>query len=221
MNKRQDLLHCSIDSIVRLRGTLSRGESGPMADPPRVVIRKYENRRLYDTANSRYVNLDDIAQMVRDGMEVQVIDAASGEDLTRLVLTQIIVEDVKAPGSGFPLDVLRQMVVASGRVSRDTVVKYMKTMFDMYQNTYRAFTPGLTPFDFMQAMSGSGTTPPPPASPPVEQKPPEPVPAAGGDAAAMEEMRRRIEDLERRLAKPARRSPMPKRSVTQRRKPRT
>src|SRR5581483_11913713 len=177
-------------------------------DTGRVVIRKYENRRLYDTANSRYVNLDDIAQMVRDGIEVQVIDAASGEDLTRLVLTQIIVEDVKAPGSGFPLDVLRQMVVASGRVSRETVVKYMKAMFDMYQNTYRAFTPGLTPFDFMQSMMGAGA----PARREAE-RPPEPPAPPAADTAAIDEMRRRIEELERQVARraPARRGGATKR----------
>src|SRR5579884_2202810 len=160
----------------------------------RVVIRKYENRRLYDTANSRYVNLDDIAQMVRDGVDVQVVDAASGEDLTRLVLTQIIVEDVKAPGSGFPLDVLRQMVVASGRVSRETVVKYTKAMFDMYQNTYRAFTPGLTPFNFMQSMMEPSAGQPSPAPAP------EAAPPSAGDAAMVEELRKRIEDLERMVA---------------------
>ncbi|HZU25497.1 MAG TPA: polyhydroxyalkanoate synthesis regulator DNA-binding domain-containing protein [Bryobacteraceae bacterium] len=163
----------------------------------RVVIRKYENRRLYDTANSRYVNLDDIAQMVRDGVDVQVVDAASGEDLTRLVLTQIIVEDVKAPGSGFPLDVLRQMVVASGRVSRETVVKYTKAMFDMYQNTYRAFTPGLTPFDFMQSIMGTAA----PQQREAERKPEPSAPAPAVDAAAaIDEMRRRIEELERQVA---------------------
>lgn len=164
----------------------------------RVVIKKYENRRLYDTENSRYVNLDDIAQLVREGAEVQVIDAASGEDLTRLVLTQIIVEDVKVPGSGFPLDVLRQMVVASGRVSRETMARYMKTMFDMYQNTYRALTPGLAPFDFMQSMMGS-TAAQHPSPVPVPETPP----ANAGDAATVQELRQRIEDLERMVAKNA------------------
>jgi polyhydroxyalkanoate synthesis repressor PhaR len=189
-----------------------------------VIIRKYENRRLYDTVNSRYVNLDDIAQMVRDGTEVQVIDAASGEDLTRLVLTQIIVEDVKAPGSGFPLDVLRQMVIASGRVSRETVVKYTKAMFDMYQNTYRALAPSLTPFDFMQSMMGNApraAPAPSPAAPPEAERTP---PAAGPspqDAAAIEEMRQRIEDLERRLTKAPSRRPASKSSGTRRKKARS
>ena len=80
-----------------------------------VVIKKYENRRLYDTANSRYINLEEIAQMVRSGTSVQVLDAKSGEDLTRVVLTQIIVEDAKGRESGLPLDILRQHVFCAAR----------------------------------------------------------------------------------------------------------
>jgi polyhydroxyalkanoate synthesis repressor PhaR len=117
-----------------------------------VVIRKYENRRLYDTTNSRYVNLDEVAQLLQQGNDVQVIDAASGEDITRLILTQIIVEDAKTPESSFPLDLLRQMVVASGRASQESALQYMKTMLDIYQNAYRAIPNPLNPFDFMQSV---------------------------------------------------------------------
>ena len=65
----------------------------PMAQT--VIIKKYENRRLYDATNSRYVNLEEVAQLVQQGHDVQVVDAASGEDLTRLILTQIIAEGAK------------------------------------------------------------------------------------------------------------------------------
>src|SRR6201998_3743977 len=106
-----------------------------------VVIKKYENRRLYDTTNSRYVNLDEVAQMLQRGEDVRVVDAATGEDITRLILTQIIVEDAKTTDSNFPLDVLRQMVIASGKASQESALKYMKTMLDIYQNTYRVMAP--------------------------------------------------------------------------------
>jgi polyhydroxyalkanoate synthesis repressor PhaR len=115
-----------------------------------VVIKKYENRRLYDTTNSRYVNLEEVAQLLQQGNDVQVIDASSGEDITRLILTQIIVEDAKTPESSFPLDLLRQMVVASGRASQESALQYMKTMLEVYQNAYRAIPNPLSPFDFMQ-----------------------------------------------------------------------
>ena len=151
---------------------------------PTVVIKKYENRRLYDTSSSRYVNLEDIAQMVREGTEIRVIDAATGEDLTRLVLTQIIVESAKVPDSPFPVDMLRQMVIASGRLSQESLRSYMKTMLDLYQNTYRTFAPGLSPF--------AAT----PTSIPEEGKMP-----AGSQRAPVDELRRRIEELERLVAK--------------------
>src|SRR5580704_13742057 len=116
-----------------------------------VAIRKYENRRLYDTTNSRYVNLEEVAQLLQQGNDVQVIDATTNEDITRLILTQIIVEDAKAPNSTFPLDLLRQMVITSGRASQESALKYMKTMLEIYQSTYRAMVPPLNPFEFMQS----------------------------------------------------------------------
>ena len=115
-----------------------------------VVIKKYENRRLYDTTNSRYVNLEEVAQLLQQGNDVQVIDTASGEDITRLILTQIIVEDAKTPESSFPLDLLRQMVVASGRASQESALQYMKAMLDIYQDAYRTMPNPLNPFHFMQ-----------------------------------------------------------------------
>jgi polyhydroxyalkanoate synthesis repressor PhaR len=116
----------------------------------RVLIKKYENRRLYDATNSRYINLEEVAQLVQKGFDVQVVDAASGEDITRVVLTQIIAEGAKTPDSNFPLDILRQMVIASGRASQESAVRYTKAMLDLYQSTYRAMVPTLNPFDFLQ-----------------------------------------------------------------------
>jgi polyhydroxyalkanoate synthesis repressor PhaR len=116
-----------------------------------ILIKKYENRRLYDATNSRYVNLDEVAQFVKLGHEVRVIDAASGEDITRLILTQIIAEGAKTPDSTFPLDVLRQMIMASGRASREGAMRYITAMSDLYQNTFKAMSPALNPFDFMHA----------------------------------------------------------------------
>ena len=84
-----------------------------------IVIKKYPNRRLYDTSAGRYVNLDDVALLIRQGENVQVIDARTGEDLTRVILTQIIVEDVKGRPAGLPLELLRQLVMATDRAWSD------------------------------------------------------------------------------------------------------
>ena len=154
-----------------------------------VVIKKYENRRLYDTTNSRYINQDEVAQMVQDGYEVQVVDASTGEDLTRLVLTQIIMEQAKAPKSAFPLDVLRQMVVASGKATQENTLKYMKAVLDMYQNAFRAMAPPMSPFEFIPrpAEAPAGAEAPPAGA----RSAPEPE-----SAAEVDELKRRVRELE-------------------------
>ena len=104
----------------------------------KVVIKKYANRRLYDTSGSRYINLEDIAALVRNGKDLQVVDAKTGEDLTRVTLTQIIVEDAKEQPTGLPLELLRQLIVASDRVGQEFIMWYLKSAFDAYkkvQNT--------------------------------------------------------------------------------------
>lgn len=76
-----------------------------------VTIKKYANRRLYNTATSSYVTLDDLCQMVKDGVEFAVYDAKSGDDITRGVLTQIIVEEeTKGSGNLLPITFLRQLI---------------------------------------------------------------------------------------------------------------
>ncbi len=165
--------------------------------PKSVLIRKYENRRLYDSTNSRYVNLEEVAQMLKDGWDVRVVDAASGADITRLILTQIIVEDAKTPDSTFPLDLLRQMIVSSGRASQESALRYMKAMLDIYQDTYRAMSPAVNPFEFfrpgaVRAAAGQPAT----ASPPARQ--PEAAPEKEDEDAG--ELRRRVAELEKLVA---------------------
>ena len=162
--------------------------------PSKVVIKKYENRRLYDTTNSRYVNLEEVAEMLREGIEVQAVDATSGEDITRLVLTQIIVEGAKDRDSALPLDILRQMVIATGKASHESFLKYMRAMFEMYQNSYRGFAPGMTPFDFVQMMLSPGARAGAAGAASARAG------HAGKDESEVNELRRRIEELERRVA---------------------
>jgi polyhydroxyalkanoate synthesis repressor PhaR len=168
---------------------------GKVMNLQKVIIKKYENRRLYDTTNSRYVNLDEVADMLRRGIEVQAIDAASGEDITRLILTQIIVDGAKDRDSGLPLDILRQMVVASGRASQETLLRSARSMLEMYQNAYGAFSPAMTPFDFMQMMMRPGARPPGAPAAPEPASPP-----ASPDDSQVTELRQRIDELERIVA---------------------
>jgi len=98
-----------------------------------VLIRKYENRRLYDTTSSRYINLEEVAEMVRKGHAVKVVDAKTNEDITRTVLTQIIVEETKGRELGLPIELLRQLVLASDAARHQFLEWYLKNAMDAYQ----------------------------------------------------------------------------------------
>lgn len=110
----------------------------------KVVIKKYGNRRLYDTSASHYVNLEDIATLVRNGTDVQVIDAKTGEDLTRTTLTQVIVENAKGEPAGLPLELLKQLVVTSDQVGQEFLTWYLKSAFDAYQRLQHTIQGGLS-----------------------------------------------------------------------------
>ena len=106
--------------------------------PGKVIIKKYGNRRLYDTSASRYVNLEDVAGMIRDGTQIQVQDAKTGEDVTRVILTQIIVDDARGNQAGLPLELLRQLIVASDRARHDFMMWYLRAAFETYKNVQDA-----------------------------------------------------------------------------------
>jgi polyhydroxyalkanoate synthesis repressor PhaR len=110
----------------------------------KVIVKKYGNRRLYDTSASRYVNLDEIAALVRNGTDVQVVDVKTGEDLTRVTLTQIIVENARDQPAGLPLELLRQLVMASDHVGQEFIMWYLKSAFDTYQKLQTAIQGGLS-----------------------------------------------------------------------------
>ncbi|MGO4884536.1 MAG: polyhydroxyalkanoate synthesis regulator DNA-binding domain-containing protein [Bryobacteraceae bacterium] len=147
-----------------------------------VIIKKYENRRLYDTSASRYVNLEDVARMVREGMEVQVVDARSGEDLTRVTLTQVIMEDAKGHDSGLPLELLRKLIMASDRVTHDFLTWYLSTVTDVYQKAQSALH--TNPLEVVRNFFAAQ----PPAPPQIA-------------AEEVETLRRKVEELEARLEK--------------------
>jgi polyhydroxyalkanoate synthesis repressor PhaR len=92
-----------------------------------VVIKKYANRRLYNTQTSSYVTLDHLAQMVKDGTEFEVRDARTGEDITRSVLTQIIFEEEAKGQSLLPIKFLRQLI----RFYGDSLQSFVPGYLDM------------------------------------------------------------------------------------------
>jgi polyhydroxyalkanoate synthesis repressor PhaR len=171
--------------------------------PVTVVIKKYGNRRLYDSSASKYVNLDDIAGFIREGRDVKVVDAKTGQDLTRVTLTQIITEDAKEKPTGLPLELLRQLIVASDEVRQEFVMWYLKSAFDTYQKVQDAVQSRLgevqsailSPVDMMKQFLGGPATAQPQARAELE----------------LDALRKRIAELEARLEQPAPRSSTRKR----------
>ena len=171
---------------------------------PAVVVKKYGNRRLYDTSDSRYVNLEDIAALIREGREVKVIDAKTGEDLTRVTLTQIITEDAKDKPTGLPLELLRQLIVASDQARQEFIMWYLKSAFDTYQTVQDAVEGRLSqmqsaltsPVDAVKRFLG-GTSP--------SRQSPE-------ADAELSTLRQRVAELEARLNPPAAKKPRRKKA---------
>ncbi len=155
-----------------------------------IVIKKYENRRLYDTSSSRYVNLDDVASMIREGQEVQVMDAKTGEDLTRVTLTQIITEDAKVQPTGLPLELLRQLIMATDKAGQEFVTWYLKSAFDAYHKVRDAVQNRLSDIDLSPLHLMSSLIPGTAASEETPERP-----------AELNELRRRVAELEARLEK--------------------
>lgn len=173
---------------------------------PEVLIRKYSDRRLYDTGASRYVTLGDIARMVRDGIEVRVVDGRTGKDITHIIMTQIIVEDAKERKIALPLQLLTQIVRASDKATHDFLSWYLDNAFELYRKTQGTVTTGLSeakkvalnPLGFVTNLLGGQAQSPAPES------------------SEVEELRRQVEELQAQLAKtkkPARRTTRRKRTT--------
>ena len=147
----------------------------------KAIIKKYENRRLYDTGASRYVNLDEVAHLIREGVDVQVLDARTNKDITRVILTQIIMEDAKGTEHNLPLDLLRQLIIVSDRVTHDFLSWYLSTVSEMYQKAQNTLFE--RPRELVRSLFGST-----------------PVP---NEAEELEVLRRRVKELEQRLSQAA------------------
>ncbi len=199
------------------------------AQADRVVIKKYANRRLYNTGTSAYVTLDNLATMVRDGVDFVVFDAKSNEDITRSVLAQIIFEEESKGSSLLPIQFLRQLIGFYGDSMQSILPSYLELSMDNFTRQQEQFrkqfsstfgaTPGAGLFDeqvrqnlamFERAMKMfSPFAYPAAGAAQGEAKPePKPEPAAApanplleAQAAALEQMRRQMEEMQAQLAR--------------------
>ncbi len=97
-----------------------------------VVVKKYANRRLYNTATSAYVTLEDLAKMVREGTEFVVFDAKTNDDLTRQILTQIIFEEESRGEALLPVQFLRQLIGFYGGQMQGVLPSYLEMSLDSF-----------------------------------------------------------------------------------------
>ena len=91
-----------------------------------IIIKKYANRRLYNTSSSSYITLDDLAKMVRENVDFQVFDAKSGDDITHSILTQIIMDEEANGGQMLPVSFLRQLIGMYGNSMQSLMPSYLE-----------------------------------------------------------------------------------------------
>lgn len=104
----------------------------------KVTIKKYANRRLYDTESSSYITLDRLAAMIREGRDFEVVDAKTGEDITHQVLTQIIVDEESRGSTMLPVNFLRQLIGLYGGQMQGAVPTYLEAAMDAFQKNQQA-----------------------------------------------------------------------------------
>lgn len=179
-----------------------------------VIIKKYANRRLYNTGSSSYITLDDLARMTRDGTEFQVLDAKTGEDITHSILTQIIMEEEASGGEPLlPLSFLRQIISMYGNSMQAMVPPYLEASMAHFQANQaklrEAFETGMQNNPFaklaetnlaMMKAAAEAFMPPglKPDDRPADRTPP------GGNASPpktddLDELRRQMAEMQRRL----------------------
>jgi polyhydroxyalkanoate synthesis repressor PhaR len=120
------------------------------SDDDVVIIKKYANRRLYDTESSSYITLDRLAEMVRQKRQFKVVDAKSGEDITRQVLAQIIMDEEARGSEMLPINFLRQLIGMYGGNMQPMVPHYLEASLEAFQRNQSQFR------DAMVGAFGSG-----------------------------------------------------------------
>lgn len=170
-----------------------------------ITIRKYGNRRLYDNTRSRYMNLDELAELIRGGEDVRILDAKTEEDLTREVLLQVVLETLKG-AEMFPAPLLKRIIRLSGQdpvqqVLRKQMGAGLELLFaqidrmEMMMGGARGFGGAAAPES--PAAGPASTQQAPPSEPPPEEEEEDEAPKAPDDE--LRELRERLAGLEKRL----------------------
>ncbi|WP_448586834.1 polyhydroxyalkanoate synthesis repressor PhaR [Thermaurantiacus sp.] len=122
--------------------------------PEPVIVKKYANRRLYNTETSSYITLEHLSTMTREGREFKVIDARTGDDITHSVLTQIVMEEETRGETLLPVSVLRQLIAMYGDQMQAMVPLYLEASMDAFRRNQEQFRQAFT--DLMRAGQMNG-----------------------------------------------------------------
>jgi polyhydroxyalkanoate synthesis repressor PhaR len=183
------------------------GEATGNAEEP-VIVKKYANRRLYNTRSSSYITLDDLARMTRKGIDFKVLDAKTGTDITHQILTQIIMEEESGGEQMLPIGFLRQLISMYGNSMQAMMPQYLEASMENFranqQKLQDAWKASMDPQAFARlaetnlamfkaaasAFMPKGTTPAP-------ERKPEPKPQSDLDTlrAQLAEMQRKLDEL--------------------------
>ena len=98
-----------------------------------IIIKKYANRRLYNTRSSSYITLEDLSRMTREGVDFQVLDAKTGNDITHQILTQIIMEEESHGEQMLPISFLRQLISMYGNSMQQLMPHYLEASMDNFR----------------------------------------------------------------------------------------
>ena len=182
------------------------------------IVKKYSNRRLYDTDDSQYITLDELAELVRDGSDVFIQDAKTGADLTQATLAQVILES-RGGGRLLPVPLLVQMIRMGDDALAEFLGRYMSWAMELYlhakqgsnalfpmnplaqlpftaSNALARMIMGGNPFRDRPERRSPPKEPRLEAPPPPESTPPPPAPTNPNDVA---ELRRELDELKRSL----------------------
>lgn len=183
-----------------------------MADPASgngedtVIVKKYANRRLYNTRSSSYITLDDLAKMTREGVDFKVLDAKTGNDITHSILTQIIMEQEESSGEQMlPVGFLRQLISMYGNSMQAMMPQYLEASMENFRTNQtklqEAFKASVDPQAFARlaetnmAMFKAAAS----AFMPKTQAAPAPAPKGGSELDALREqmaaMQKKLDEL--------------------------
>ncbi len=104
-----------------------------------IIIKKYANRRLYNTRSSSYITLDFLAKLTREGKDFQVVDAKSGDDITHNILTQIIMEEESSGQQMLPVGFLRELISMYGNSMQSMIPQYLEASMDAFRKNQEKF----------------------------------------------------------------------------------